>query len=430
MKPYTELLSRPFAAELVERLTRYARIATTSDRHIEDIPSTARQWDLARLLVEELKALGIADVTLDEHCYLIARLNASPGLESRPSIGLMAHIDTASDVSGSGVKPRVITAYDGKPIILGRIEGSEISGEGANYVLDPTDNPDLADHVGDTIVVTDGSTLLGADDKAGLSEIMTAARHLLSHPELAHGPIELIFTPDEETGKGMNLFPLQNLRSKACYTVDGGKAGEIEAECFTAYSVKAEFKGRSIHIGAARGKLANAVAMAGSFISMLPRSESPEATDGWYGYYCPLEMSGGIERATVEVFLRDFTREGMEKRIEAVRSFAKTVEAQFPLGSVELTVAKQYVNMREKLDESPEVLERLMEAASRAGAEPFVKPIRGGTDGARLTEMGVPTPNIFTGGYNYHSRYEWASVADMVLATDTLLDLVSLWAQA
>ena len=436
MKSYTESLSRPYAAELIERLTRYARIGTTSDRHIEDIPSTPDQWTLARLLVEELKALGIAEVALDEHCYLMARIPASPGFENRPSIGLMAHMDTASDVSGRGVKPRVIPAYDGKPIVLGRVEVSEAqaAGQGArpaeSYILDPAENPDLAEHSGDTIVVTDGSTLLGADDKAGLAEIMTAARHLLSHPELAHGPLELIFTPDEETGKGMNLFPLQNLRSTACYTVDGGKAGEIEAECFTAYSVKAEFKGRSIHIGSARGKLANAVAMAGSFIAMLPRSESPEATDGWYGYYCPLEMSGGLEHAVVEVFLRDFTAEGMERRIATVKALAAAVEAQFPLGSVQLDIVKQYVNMREKLDERPEVLERLMEAARRAGAEPYSKPIRGGTDGARLTELGVPTPNIFTGGYNYHSRYEWASVADMVLATDTLLELVGLWAQA
>ena len=226
---------------------------------------------------------------------------------------------------------------------------------------------------------------------------MTAAARLLARPEIGHGPIELIFTPDEETGKGMNLFPLERLRSKACYTIDGGKAGEIEAECFNAYSVKAEFKGKAIHIGAARGKLANAVAMAASFVSMLPRSEAPESTDGWYGYYCPLEISGGLESAAVELFLRDFSQAGMESRIAAVRAIAAAVEAQFPLGSVALTVAKQYVNMREKLDERPEVLERLMEAARRAGAEPVIKPIRGGTDGARLTEMGVPDPQCVHG---------------------------------
>jgi tripeptide aminopeptidase len=422
MKTFAELLSRPFASELAARLVRYAKIETTSDRHIDDIPSTKTQWDLARLLLEEIQALGIADAKLDEHCYLFARLPASPGLEDAASIGLMAHMDTASDVSGANVRPRVIENYDGKNIRLGAAAAS-----GVNLVLDIADNPELPEHVGDTIVVSDGSTLLGADDKAGLAEVMTAAAYLLARPEVKHGPLELIFTPDEETGKGMNLFPLERLRSKACYTVDGGKAGEIEAECFTAYAVKAEFKGKAIHIGAARGKLANAVAMAGSFVAMLPRSEAPESTDGWYGYYCPLEISGGLESAVVEVFLRDFGQAGMEARIAAVRAIAAAVEAQFPLGSVGLTVTKQYVNMREKLDERPEVLDRLMEAARRAGCEPFIKPIRGGTDGARLTEMGVPTPNMFTGGYNFHSRYEWASVSEMVLAVETLVELVKLW---
>jgi len=417
MKSFSELLSRPYAADLVDRLVRYASIETTSDRHVEEIPSTPTQWNLARLLLDELEAMGVGEATLDGHCYLIARLPATPGLEDAPAIGLMAHMDTASDVSGKDVKPRIIDGYDGTCLFLG-----------SGCTLDPADNPELADHVGDRIVVTDGSTLLGADDKAGIAIVMTLASILIARPDIRHGPIDLAFTPDEETGKGMNLFPLERLSAKACYTIDGGKAGEIEAECFNAYSVKASFKGKVIHIGAARGKLANAVAMAASFVSMLPRSESPESTDGWYGYYCPIEISGGLESASVEVFLRDFSREGMEKRIEAVRSIAKAVEAQFPFGTVELEVSKQYVNMREKLDETPEVLERLMEAARRAGAEPYVKPIRGGTDGARLTEMGIPTPNVFTGGYNYHSRYEWASVSEMALAVETLLELVGLWA--
>jgi tripeptide aminopeptidase len=417
MKSYAELLSLPYAPELAARLIRYAKIETTSDRHIAEIPSTAAQWVLARLIQEELRALGLSDVELDEHCFLIARLPASPGLESLPSIGLMAHIDTASDVSGANVKPRLIEGYDGKAVVLG--EG---------LVLDPGDNPELAEHAGDSIIVTDGSTLLGADDKAGLSEVMATAARLLSHPEIRHGPIELIFTPDEETGKGMNLFPLDRLRSRACYTLDAGRGGEIEAECFNAWAVKAEFKGKAMHIGSARGKFANATDMAASFVSMLPRSEAPESTDGRYGYYCPIEISGGLESASLEVYLRDFTREGMESRLAALRAIARAVEAQFPLGSVQLTETKQYLNMREKLDLTPEVLERVMEAARRAGAEPFIKPIRGGTDGARLTEMGVPTPNVFTGGYNYHSRYEWASVGEMALAVKTLIELVQLWA--
>lgn len=419
MRSYAELLSRPFVDSLVSRFLRYVAIDTTSDRHVEDIPSTPTQWVLARLLEKELRALGVAEVFLDGHCYLIAHLPASPGFEDRPAIGLMAHMDTASDVSGANVRPRVIEGYAGQSVALGQ-----------ECVLDPAENPELCDHVGDSIVVADGSTLLGADDKAGVAIIMTLASILAADTSLAHGPIDLVFTPDEETGKGMNLFPLDRLRAKACYTIDGGKAGEIEAECFNAYSVRASFGGKAIHIGAARGKLANAVAMAACFVSMLPRSESPEATDGWYGYYCPIEISGGLESASVEVFLRDFSREGMERRIEAVRTIAKAVEAQFPQGSVDLEVSKQYVNMRERLDERPEVLERLMEAACRAGADPYVKPIRGGTDGARLTEMGVPTPNVFTGGYNYHSKYEWASVAEMALAVDTLIELVGLWAES
>ncbi len=418
MKHVPELLARPHTPRMVERFTTYAKHFTTSDRHIDDIPSTPNQRDLARRLLAELESMGIRDTDLDEHCYLIARIPASPGCEKIPCIGLMAHIDTASDVSGENVKPRVIAGYDGSSVSLS-----------PGYTLDPSDNPDLREHVGDTIIVTDGTTLLGADDKAGIAEIMTAAEFILSHPEIRHGPIEIIFTPDEETGKGMNLFPLKKLRSVACYTLDGGKSAEIEAECFTAYQVHAEFTGKVIHIGAARGKLANAVSMAGSFISMLPRSESPEATDEWFGYYCPLEMSGGLEKAFVDVYLRDFTDSGMERRIATVKALAAAVEAQFPLGAVRLDIKKQYLNMRKKLDERPEVLEKLMDAVRRAGADPYIKPIRGGTDGARLTEMGIPTPNIFTGGYNYHSRYEWASVAEMALAVDTIVELVQLWAE-
>jgi tripeptide aminopeptidase len=417
MKAYAELVARPNAVEATERLIRYAKLETTSDRHIEAIPSTQVQWELARLLVEELKGLGVSDVSLDEHCYLIARVPASPGREKSPVIGLMAHMDTSSDVSGKGVRPRVIQNYDGKAVKLS--EG---------YVLDPADNPDLAEHLGDSIVVTDGQTLLGADDKAGVAEIMTALHVLRDHPERKHGPLEIYFTPDEETGKGMDRFPLKSIRAAACYTFDGGKLGEVEAECFTAYEIKAEFTGKVIHIGSARGKLANATSMAGAFISMLPQDESPESTDGWYGYYCPLEVQGTLEKASVDVFLRDFKREGMDRRIEAVKAIAKAVEAKYPLGSVKLSVSKQYLNMREKLDEKPEVLERAMEAARRAGVEPVIKPIRGGTDGARLTELGVPTPNLYTGGYNYHSRYEWASVSEMGQTVDTVLELVGLWA--
>jgi len=418
MKDYANWLARPFVDAMVDRFLRYVRFDTQSDRHIEDIPSTATQWNLARVLLDELKSLGVEDVTLDEHCYLIARIPASRGLESKPCIGLMAHIDTASDVTGAGVKPRIVRGYDGSLLELS-----------AGWKLDPAEFPDLSEHCGDDIIVTDGTTLLGADDKAGVAEIMTTLSLLFAHPEIKHGPLEIFFTPDEETGKGMNLFPLSKTQSIACYTLDGGKSAEIEAECFTAYSVKAEFTGKVIHIGAARGKFANAVAMASAFVSMLPRSESPEATDGWYGYYCPIEISGSLEHAVVETYLRDFDEEGMQARIAAVEAFASAVRAQFPLGSVKLTINKQYLNMRAKLNQRPEVLAKLDAAVRRAGAEPLMRPIRGGTDGSRLQELGITTPNVFTGGYNYHSRHEWASVAEMALAVDTALQLVALWAE-
>ncbi|MCX8014051.1 MAG: peptidase T, partial [Rectinema sp.] len=315
--------------------------------------------------------------------------------------------------------PRVIRSYDGTKL--------QLSG---NVMLDPAEFPDLADHVGDTIVVTDGSTLLGADDKAGVAEIMTVLAHLVSHPSIPHGPIDIYFTPDEETGKGMDRFPLKKAKAIACYTLDGGKAPEIEAECFNAVAIKAECAGKSIHIGAARGKLANAVAMAASLIAMLPRSESPEATDGWYGYYCPIEVKGTIDQAWVDIYLRDFSSERMQERIEAVKSFARAVEAQFPGGAVTLTITPQYLNMKKKLDAHPDVLGKLEQAIRKAGFEPEMKPIRGGTDGSRLTEMGIPTPNLFTGGYNYHSRFEWASLAEMSLAVETMLNLVRIWSSA
>jgi tripeptide aminopeptidase len=413
-----DFLSRPYADEVMNRFVSYAKIDTQSNRHAEETPTTKGQWDLARTLERELREMGVPHVELDDRCYLIARLPASPGKEQAPCIGLMAHMDTASDVSGSGVKPRIIRDYDGKAVQLSE-----------QYILDPAEFPDLAEHVDDTIIVTDGSTLLGADDKAGVAEIMTAIAWLIKHPELEHGPIDIYFTPDEETGKGMDHFPLQKARAVACYTLDGGKAPEIEAECFNAYAVKAEFFGKVIHIGAARGKLANAVAMAASFIGMLPRSESPEATDSWYGYYCPIEVSGTIDHAWTEVYLRDFSSDRMQERIAALKAFAAAVEVQFPGGQVKLAITQQYLNMKQKLDAQPAVLEKLERAIKTAGFEPVMKPIRGGTDGSRLTEMGIPTPNLFTGGYNYHSRFEWASVSEMALAVETIINLVLIWAE-
>lgn len=401
---------------VLPRFLNYVRFWTTSDRHTIETPSTPGQWELARALEAELRALGLTDIELTDHCYLIARIPATPGREKAPTIGLLAHLDTSSDVSGKDVKPLVTTNFDGKPIVLA---------EGRS--LDPADDGTLLDHVGDTIVSSDGTTLLGADDKAGLAEIMGALDFLLSHPDIPRGPLEIMFTPDEETGKGLPEFPKERVRAVACYTIDGGPAGELEAECFTAYKADVEFTGKVIHVGYARGKLANAALMAATFASMLPRSESPEATDGYYGYYGLTEIKGDMEKAAIELLLRDFEQEGMERRMAALRAFAAATEAQFPGGKVEVKPQLQYLNMKRKIAAQPRVIELLRKAVEIIGLESYLKPIRGGTDGSRLTELGIPTPNVFAGGRNFHSRTEWVPLSDMVASTRTIIELVRLW---
>jgi tripeptide aminopeptidase len=398
-----------FADLVLPRFLRYVKIHTTSDSHAEQTPSTAGQWELAKLLAAELEALGIkAEVT--GHCYALALLPASPGCEGKPVIGFLAHLDTAQDVSGKDVNPVL-----------------EKDGEGG------------------TVIKTDGTTLLGADDKAGIAEIMAAAEYLSAHPEIKHGPLLIIFSPDEETGKGLPFFPAERIAAlagvsgitgiAACYTLDGGPAGEFEAECFNAIKADVTFTGRVIHLGHSRGKpdgegkLANAALMAATFAVMLPRSESPESTDGYYGYYCPLEISGNLEKAVMEIFIRDFDLARAAERAAALDIFAKAVEAQFPGGKVSVKVKSQYFNMKQKIDERPEVLAKLEEAASRCGIPFTLKPIRGGTDGSRLTELGIPTPNIFAGGRNFHSVTEWVPLKDMAGAARLAVELAKLWAE-
>jgi tripeptide aminopeptidase len=401
---------------IVPRFLKYVRYWTESDRRVEATPSTPGQWDLAKALAEEFRGFGIAGVELTDHCYVIARLPASPGREKAPVIGLLAHLDTAGDVSGKGVNPRLVKNYGGQKI--------DLSG---GIALDPAADPDLAARRGEAIIHADGGTLLGADDKAGLAEIAAAAEYLMAHPEIPHGEVEIIFSPDEETGKGLPEFPMDRIRSVFCYTVDGGPMGELEAECFNAWKAEVEFRGRVIHVGAARGILANAALMAAQFAVLLPRSESPEATDGFYGYYCPMEIRGDLETAFLEVYLRDFDGGGMRRRLDALEAFAKTVEAQFPGGKVTVNAASQYYNMKEKIDRHPEVLEMLKKAYINTGVEIREKPIRGGTDGSRLAELGIPTPNIFTGGRNFHSRLEWVSVPEMCAACRIIIELIRLW---
>ena len=410
--------TKEFRDFTVSRFLKYARICTTSERHADDTPSTPGQWDLAKALVEELHGLGIKDAVLTDHCYVIARLPASPGKEGLPAVGFLAHMDTSSEVSGENVKPCLVENYDGKPIILND-----------GFTLDPAEETDLASHRGKSLIHTDGTTLLGADDKAGIAVIMGAAEYFLAHPEVKHGPVELIFTPDEETGKGLAEFPLKDITSKVCYTLDGGPIGELEWECFNAWGVEIKFTGISRHLGASRGTMVNAALMASVYAAMLPRNESPEATDGYYGYYCPLSIKGDMENASLEVFIRDFERDEGERRLAALETYARAVEAQFPGGKITVSSRVQYRNMKEKIWERPESVEKLRKAYTNTGAAIREKPVRGGTDGSRLTEMGIPTPNIFTGGRNYHSRLEWLSVPEMAASCRLVAELIRLWGE-
>ena len=405
-----------FSDDLLGRFLRYVRVHTTSDPHIATTPSTERQFDLARMLASELRDFGVSDVVLDDHCNLVARL---PGTVSGATpIGFMAHVDTAPDFSGDGVNPRVHEAYDGGVIALDE-----------EFSLDPEEYPMLTRYKGETVITTDGTTLLGGDDKAGIAEIMSAVKYLIANPDLPRPDLEIIFTPDEETGRGMESFPVDSLRSKFCFTVDGTDEGGIEAECFTAFRVTVTFTGYSIHPGSARGKLANAATMAATFVSMLPRSESPEATDGRFGFYCATEISGSISEATVTVIVRDFEMAEARRRLSYLESLAATVERAFPGGKAGVKSDQQYVNMAEFLKPHPEVLERMEEAIRRTGIEPEIHQIRGGTDGARLSEKGIPTPNLFTGGQNLHGRYEWIAMPAMVRASKSIVNLVQLFAE-
>ncbi|MCL1955208.1 MAG: peptidase T [Brevinematales bacterium] len=399
---------------LVPRFLKYVRYDTESDRRVEETPSTSGQWELAKALRDELLSIGIEDVKITDHCYVIARLPSSLRFEKAETcIGFLAHLDTACDVSGKDVKPQYVQNYSGDRI--------ELAG---GLCLDPAKEPDLAAQAGKAIIHCDGTTLLGADNKAGIAEIMAAVEYLAANPQIEHGQVEIIFTPDEETGKGLPFFPLDEIKSASCYTVDGGPMGEIESECFNAWKADIEFNGKVIHVGAARGILANAALMASTFAVLLPRSESPEATDGYYGYYCPMEISGSLETAALEVYLRDFDSDGMKRRIAALDAFAKAVEAQFPGGKVIVKTQPQYYNMKSGIDKKPDVMGRLKKAMDNLGISWQLKPVRGGTDGSRLTELGIPTPNIFTGGRNFHSRLEWVSVSEMCAACKVIIELI------
>jgi len=408
------------AKEILERFLRYAVIDTMSDEEavVTKRPSTEGQWDLLNLLADELKAMGITDIEVDEHGVVIARL-ASNLDHAVPTVAFMAHVDTADDVNGNGVKPRVVEAYDGKDIPLNE-----------TYTLLAEENPELANYIGETLVVTDGTTLLGSDDKAGVAEIMSIAHHLASNPQIRHGVVEFIFTSDEETGAGMDSFPYEKISCDYCYTIDGGKRYEIESECFNAATVKVHFSGVSYHLGAARGRLVNALTMAAFFINALPQAESPEATDGRYGYYCAQNISGTSTDVNLTLYLRDFDLDQLNRRIDALRSLAQTAEVLYPNGKITVDAKHVYYNMALVAKNKPFAMDNLFTAGKELGMELKSELIRGGTDGARMAnERNIPCPNIFTGGHNLHSRFEWAALPAMEDAARLILKIIEVGAR-
>lgn len=412
-------MSTSLKNEILSRFLRYAVIDTMSDDQAVAVkhPSTDGQWDLLNLLVDELKAMGISDIQVDPNGVVIARL-ASNIDHPVPTVAFMAHVDTADDVMGNNVKPRVIDSYDGKDIVLNE-----------QYTLVAEENPELAKYVGETIIVTDGNTLLGSDDKAGVAEIMSAAAYLKAHPEVKHGVVEFIFTSDEETGSGMNTFPYDKISCDYCYTIDGGKRFEIESECFNAATVKVHFSGVSYHLGMARGRLVNALTMASFFINALPQAESPEATDGRYGYYCAQNISGTSTEVEITLYLRDFDLDILNRRIDAIKSLAAATEALYPNGKVSVDAKHIYYNMALVAAKKPFAMENLYEAGRQLGMELQSSLIRGGTDGARMAnERDIPCPNIFTGGHNLHSRFEWAALPAMVDACRLIIKIVEVGA--
>ena len=416
---YSSPLAEELAADVLERFLRYVKIDTQSGEDTEAKPTSAKQLDLTRLLAQELQELGLEDVAVHEHGYVVATV---PGLgaDGAPTVGLMAHVDTSPDESGANVKPQVVERYDGADI---QLPGNP------KQVLSPSESKLLTQRVGHDIVTTDGTTLLGADDKAGVAEIMAAVAYLIRSDE-TRAPLRVAFTVDEEVGLGAIHFDLDAYGADFAYTVDGTEIGGIDDESFSASEAVVVFHGRGVHPGSAKGKLVNSIKLAADFVASLPRdTNSPETTDDRQPYVHPTRIHGGTEETTVKMILRAFEANVLTANEELVRRLAEEAVADVEQASVDVQIRSQYRNMKETLDKHPQIVAAAMEAVRRAGLEPKLGSIRGGTDGSILTARGLPTPNIFTGGNEYHSVREWASVQDMAASAATLVELVRLWAE-
>lgn len=404
--------------ELKERFLKYVSFDTQSDESSESFPSTDKQLVLLKHLVEEMKSIGLTEVEMDKHGYVMGTIPASKGCENAPVIGFISHVDTAPDMSGKDVKPQIIDNYDGKDIKLND-----------ELMMTVEDFPELSFFKGHTLITTDGTTLLGADDKAGVVEIMTAAEYLMSHPEIKHGKIRIGFTPDEEIGRGVDYFDVEKFGAKFGYTMDGGLEGELEYENFNAASAKLFVQGRNIHPGSAKGKMINALQVICDLHQMLPVNMRPEYTSDYEGFYLLISMEGAVESAKSAYIIRDHDRDLFEEKKVILQAAVDFMNKKYGSDIVKLEMKDQYYNMSQMVKPHPEVINKAIEAMKMADVKPKIQPIRGGTDGARLSYMGLPCPNIFAGGMNFHGKFEYTSLDSMHKAVQVIINLAKLWAE-
>ncbi len=407
-------------ATLIERFLKYVSFDTQSSEDSGVTPSTPGQMTLAEYLRDELQALGLHDVCLDANGYLYATLPANINDTGVPVVGFISHLDTSPDAAGKDIRPRIVRDYDGGDIVLNEAQG---------IVLSPERFPEILDHKGEDIIVTDGTTLLGADDKAGIAEIVSAMVYLQEHPEIKHGKVRIAFNPDEEIGLGAHKFDVERFGCNFAYTMDGGEVGEIEYENFNAASARLTFTGRNVHPGTAKNKMINSIRVASRFISMLPSHETPEHTEGYEGFYHVTSFEGNVEKTTVSYIIRDHSRDRFESRKREFQHLANKINGEYGEGTVTLEMHDQYYNMREKIEPVMYVIDIAKEAIRQVGVEPQVKAIRGGTDGAQLSFKGLPCPNIFAGGMNMHGRYEYVPVQSMEKAMMVVVHIAALVAQ-
>lgn len=402
--------------ELKDRFLHYVSFDTQSDENSTTYPSTEKQLVLLKALKEEMISLGLTEVTMNSFGYVMGTIPATPGMEEKPVIGFIAHVDTSPDMSGANVKPQIIENYDGRDIPLNK-----------DLTMYVKDFPELSFYKGHTLITTDGTTLLGADDKAGVAEIMTMAEYFMNNPQIAHGKIRIGFTPDEEIGRGVDHFDVKAFGAQFAYTMDGGFEGELEYENFNAASAKLSIQGRNIHPGAAKGKMTNALQVACELHEMLPVGMRPELTEHYEGFFHLIHLSGSVEQAEMAYIIRDHDKALFEEKKGIIASAVSYMNKKMGQECITLTLKDQYYNMKEQVIPYPELITRAQEAMKMAGVTPIIKPIRGGTDGSRLSYMGLPCPNLFTGGMNFHGKYEYCSLTTMNKALQTMIHLASLW---